>query len=63
MISHLSYVSCDRCGGYPAQPGSDAAEARGIARREGYTRVPGEGDVCGRCNGSVDANGNRKDPA
>lgn len=56
MIRHLSYVSCDRCHGYPAQPGSDASEARGIAQREGYTRQGGQ-DVCGRCSGTRDKNG------
>lgn len=59
MISHLSYVSCDRCGGHPAQPGADHVEARGIARSEGYTFSPVNGDVCGRCNGSVDSRGAR----
>lgn len=53
MIARLSYVICDRCDGYPAQPGEDAEEARGIARREGYTRVMGA-DVCGRCSGTID---------
>lgn len=59
MIAHLSYVVCDRCKGYPAQPGDDAAEARGIAQREGYTCHPLDGDVCGRCNGTVGPDGQR----
>lgn len=53
MIARLSYVVCDRCRGYPAQPGDDAADARGIARSEGYTRQNGQ-DVCGRCSGMSD---------
>jgi len=61
MIRRLSYVACDRCHGNPAQPGDDAAEARGIARREGYTRQDGK-DVCGRCSGTVDAHGFRVTP-
>lgn len=59
MISHLAYVSCDRCG-EAAQPASGpyAAEARGIAHREGFVRrsVPGSGrkeDICPRCRGLV----------
>lgn len=56
VIRRLSYVSCDRCGGNPAQPGNDAKDARAIARTEGYTRQDGD-DVCGRCSGTVDANG------
>lgn len=55
-IRHLSYVSCDTCGGYPAQPADTAAEARAIAKREGYTRQHGN-DVCGRCSGTVDEHG------
>lgn len=58
-IRHLSYVVCDRCHGHPAQPGDDHREARGIAQREGYTYDPLEGDVCGRCSGTVDEHGNR----
>jgi hypothetical protein len=57
VIRHLSYVSCDRCGGYPAQPGGNHREARAIARAEGYTHHPVDGDVCGRCNGTVDEHG------
>lgn len=55
-INRLSYVSCDECGGHPAQPGDGAEEARGIARREGYTRVASR-DICGRCSGTVDEGG------
>ena len=55
-VRHLSYVSCDVCDGHPAQPGDTAAEARGIARTEGYTIVNGQ-DVCGRCSGTVDRYG------
>lgn len=59
MIARLSYVVCDVCNGYPAQPADEAREARAIARREGYTREHGN-DVCGRCNGTVDDHGNRR---
>jgi hypothetical protein len=62
MIAHLSYVICDRCDDHPAQPGEDAAEARGIARTEGYTRQNGQ-DVCGRCSGTIDAHGIRVIPS
>ncbi len=55
MIHRLAYVTCDRCR-VPAQPAScnDVAEARGIARSEGYRRVkdPNTGrtiDVCAAC--------------
>lgn len=53
-IRHLSYVVCDRCNGYSAQPAEGVAQARQIARREGYIRsgVPVE-DVCPVCAGKV----------
>lgn len=56
MIRRLSYVSCDRCLGNPAQPADEAREARVIARNEGYTRQGGE-DVCGQCSGTIDEHG------
>jgi hypothetical protein len=59
MISHLTYVSCDRCG-CPAGGADDMAEdskgARENARRLGFTRKasacgggPRMLDLCPRC--------------
>lgn len=49
MIAHLSYVLCDRCHGFPAQPADGHEEARAIARREGYRHDKVEGDICRDC--------------
>ncbi len=48
MIRRLSYVACDICGGFPAQPGDDHKDARAIARGEGYARKDGR-DICPNC--------------
>lgn len=49
MIRHLSYVSCDRCHGWPTEPVAEGAkEARAVARREGYVRRDGQ-DLCPDC--------------
>jgi len=59
MIRHLSYVVCDSCGD-PAQPAADAADARLLARDEGYRREGGR-DLCSACDGSMEftVNGQR----
>lgn len=51
-IATLKYVRCDECGA-PAQPGDDAREARGQARREGFARRGGR-DLCVVCSGRAE---------
>jgi hypothetical protein len=48
MISHASYVQCDRCGD-PAQVSVEGARgARAHARLEGFKHIDNK-DICPRC--------------
>jgi RNA polymerase-binding transcription factor DksA len=47
VIAHLTYVMCDQCGN-PADAADAAAEARAIARAQGFISRPGF-DLCPDC--------------